>query len=327
MMKRGPSPHESRCKLTASHPRKKPDKGGKSTHVTERTKDARRQSRLSVSEITRLASHITERDRRIALDCFEHNVLTTDQIRRLYFTNTRIAQVRLQRLYELRVLERFRPAPRAGEGSNPYHWILDEAGALLVADWKGIDRSELRYTRDDGQRIAGSRNLTHHVEANEFFTRLSLEASAAGGELAEWYGVRTLAHLFSGVIVPDGYGVLALRESTPLHILLELDRSTETAQVLREGQAIRRDTSPQQPARPPPTRDPSSADCSSRTLRKYRRSKHSRAAQRHRLEPRDAPPAAFPRSHIARLMLDHIHHNTGPIASTTCSKRTMPAIR
>jgi hypothetical protein len=224
---------------SAANPRERtlkqnPDKGGKSTHVTDGTKQARRPSRLSESEVAKLASHVTERDRRIALDCYEHNVLTTDQIRRLYFTNTRIAQVRLQRLYELRVLERFRPGPRAGEGSNPYHWILDEAGALLVADWKGIDRSELRYTRDDGLRIAGSRNLTHHVEANEFFTRLALDANEAHGELAEWYGVRTLAHMFSGAIVPDGYGVLTLPDSAPLHVLLELDRSTEPAQVLRD---------------------------------------------------------------------------------------------
>jgi hypothetical protein len=218
---------------TISTPIKNPDKGEKSTHVTEKS-NAKRPSRLTEGEIAKLASHVTERDRRIALDCYEHSVLTTDQLRRLYFTNTRIAQVRLQRLYELRVLERFRPGPRAGEGSNPYHWILDEAGALLVADWKGIDRSELRYTRDDGLRIAGSRNLTHHVEANEFFTRLSLEAGAAGGELTEWYGVRTLAHLFSGAIVPDGYGVLAMPDYAPLHVLLELDRSTEAAQVLRD---------------------------------------------------------------------------------------------
>jgi hypothetical protein len=180
-----------------------------------------------------LASHITERDRRIALDCYEHNVLTTDQIRRLYFTNARIAQARLQRLYELRVLERFRPRPMTGEGSCPYHWILDEAGALMVADWKGIDRGELRYTRDGGLRLAASRNLAHHVQANEFFVRLALEAGAAHGELREWYGVRTLTHMLSGAVVPDAYGVLAMPGAKPLHVLLELDRGTEPLDVLR----------------------------------------------------------------------------------------------
>lgn len=260
-------------------------------------------------------------------------LLALDQIRRLYFTNTRIAQVRLQRLYELRVLERFRPRPKAGEGSRPYHWILDEAGALMVADWKGIDRSELRYTRDNGLRIAASRNLAHHVEANEFFIRLALEAGALHGELREWYGVRTLTHMLSGAVVPDGYGVLAMPDAKSRHVLLELDRGTEPLDVLRskakryveilprsslhdhdpfvilatpserrtrsvrsavaqQGQAIRRDTSPQQPAQPSPVRDPRGADGTSRALCKHSRSKHSRAAQRHRLEPRDAPLAA-----------------------------------
>jgi hypothetical protein len=211
-----------------------PDKGGKSTNATKRKRESRRPSRLTESAIVKLASHITERDRRIALDCYEHNVLTTDQIMRLHFTSTRIAQVRLQRLYELRVLERFRPGPRAGEGSHPYHWTLDEAGALIVADWKGLDRSELRYTRDDGLRLAGSRNLTHHVEANEFFTRLAVDANRAGGALSEWYGVRTLAHLLARIVVPDGYGVLTMPNRPPRHLLLELDRGTEPSQILRE---------------------------------------------------------------------------------------------
>ncbi len=213
--------------------RKKSDKRGKSTNSRQGGGEGKRPSRLSEGAAAMLASHITERDRRIALDCYEHNVLTTDQIRRLYFTNTRIAQVRLQRLYELRVLERFRPRPKAGEGSRPYHWILDEAGALIVADWKGIDRSELRYTRDNGLRIAASRNLAHHVEANEFFVRLALEAGALHGELREWYGVRTLTHMLSGAVVPDGYGVLAMPGAKPRHVLLELDRGTEPLDVLR----------------------------------------------------------------------------------------------
>jgi hypothetical protein len=211
-----------------------PDKGDKSTSASERKRESRRPSRLTEGAIVKLASHITERDRRIALDCYEHNLLTTDQLLRLHFTNTRIAQVRLQRLYQLRVLERFRPGPRAGEGSHPYHWILDEAGALIVADWKGLDRSELRYTRDDGLRLASSRNLTHHVEANEFFTRLAVDANRAGGALSEWYGVRTLARMLAGVVVPDGYGVLTMPDRPPLHLLLELDRGTERSQILRE---------------------------------------------------------------------------------------------
>jgi hypothetical protein len=198
---------------------------------------SRRESRVSPKLLIKLAEHVTDRDRQIAVDCYEHHVLTTDQLRRLHFKGLRTTAARLQLLYELRVLDRFRPSARPGEGSHPYHWILDEAGALLVADRKGIDRSELHHRHEDGLKLASSRNLAHHVEVNEFVTRLAVEANAAGGELREWYGVRTLAHMLAGRVVPDAYGVLAMPGAPPLHILLELDRGTEAGRVLREKAA------------------------------------------------------------------------------------------
>lgn len=198
---------------------------------------SRRESRVSPKLLIRLAERVTDRDRQIAVDCYEHHALTSDQLRRLHFRGLRTTAARLQLLYELRVLDRFRPSARPGEGSHPYHWILDEAGALLVADRKGIDRDQLHYRHEDGLKLATSRNLAHHVEVNEFFTRLAGEANAGGGELREWYGVRTLAHMLAGRVVPDAYGVLAMPDALPLHILLELDRGTEAAKVLREKAA------------------------------------------------------------------------------------------
>jgi hypothetical protein len=51
-------------------------------------KEIVRPRRLSQQDVLRLASHLTDRDRWIARDCFEFRVLTTSQIRRLYFTGT-----------------------------------------------------------------------------------------------------------------------------------------------------------------------------------------------------------------------------------------------
>ena len=164
-----------------------PDKVGTNTKLSERTEGAR-PSRLREQHIATLPAHLTERDRRIALDCYEHHVLRTDQLKRLHFTGLRTAAARLGLLYELRVLDRFRPGARRGEGTLPYHWILDEAGALIVADHKGIEPSQLHYTHADALNYATSRNLTHHVEANEFFTRLAVEANQSHGALSEWYG-------------------------------------------------------------------------------------------------------------------------------------------
>jgi hypothetical protein len=197
-------------------------------------KEIVRPRRFGREEILQLASHLTERDRNIAKDCFEFRVLTTSQITRLYFTGSRTASARLDILYRLRVLDRFRPSVPMGEGTAPYHWILDEGGALIAADHLGRDRSELGWQHSVAANIATSQKLAHHVEVNEFFTRLAVEANAAGGALSEWYGERTCHHIFSGAVVPDGYGVLTLPGSTPLHFLLELDRGSEPRRQLRK---------------------------------------------------------------------------------------------
>jgi hypothetical protein len=60
-----------------------------------------------------------------------------------------------------------------GDGTAPYHWILDEAGALIVADRLGRDRAEFGWRHSVAVSIATSQNLAHHVEANEFFARLA----------------------------------------------------------------------------------------------------------------------------------------------------------
>jgi hypothetical protein len=180
-------------------------------------------------DVLRLASHVTERDRLIAIDCFEHRVLTTSQIQRLHFPGIRGATSRLNVLYSLRVLDRFRPSLPRGEGTAPYHWILDEAGALLVADHRSIDRAGLGWQHSVAAGVANSQKLAHHVEANEFFIRLALDANAAGGMLSEWYGERTCHQMFSGVVVADGYGVLERPGCAPLHLLVELDRGTEAS--------------------------------------------------------------------------------------------------
>lgn len=121
-----------------------------------------------------------------------------------------------------------------GTGSSPYHWILDEAGAHVVAAQYGIERRELKWRHTTALALADSPKLHHHIEINEFFAQLAHEASASGGALAEWYGERTIHGLLGGLVWPDGYGVLALPERAPIHLLLELDRATEPAAQLRD---------------------------------------------------------------------------------------------
>ena len=193
---------------------------------------ADRPGKITFGHLVSLGSRLTDRDRQIALDCYDHHVLTTEQLVRLHFAGLRTATARLDALYKLRVLDRFRPPAKRGAGSTPYHWILDEAGAHIVAAHQGVER-RLRWRHSDALGVTHSGKLTHHVEINEFFTLLASEAHAKHGALREWYGERTTHQLFKGV-APDGYGVLALPGRPAVHLLLELDRATEPAQRLRQ---------------------------------------------------------------------------------------------
>jgi hypothetical protein len=193
-----------------------------------------RPGRIGAQDALALANRLTDRDRQIALDCYDHRVLTTEQLCRLHFTNGRTAQRRLRELYALRVLDRVRPPRQRGEGSAPWHWLLDEAGAHLVAAQLGRSREELHWRHDTALALATSNTLAHQLAANELFTRLAQDTAAAGGALAEWWGERRLRETLGQSLVPDGYGRLELADGRSLSLLLELDRGSESLKRLRD---------------------------------------------------------------------------------------------
>jgi hypothetical protein len=197
------------------------------------TLPSRSTARLSDAQLTQLASRLTDRDRRIALDCYEHRLLTTEQLRRLHFTSPRKARQRLSELYELRVLDRFRPAWQQGEGSTPHHWTLDIAGAHVVAAVRGVTRKELHWTREPAATLTTSTIREHLIAVNEFATRLHEEARDAGGAVSEWLGERGAHDLMRGILMPDSYLALDRPGQPTRHILLELDRGTEDHERLR----------------------------------------------------------------------------------------------
>jgi hypothetical protein len=193
-----------------------------------------RPARVSLTHLVSIGSRLTSRDRQIALDCYHHHVLTTGQLQRLHFTGRRTAAVRLDLLYRLRVLDRFRPAARPGTGTTSYHWILDEAGAHIIAAHYGIERRALKWRHASDRALEDSPKLRHLTEINEFFAQLAYEAKSQRGGLTEWYSERAIHGLFGGIIWPDGYGVLTLRDRPPVHFLPELDRATEPTATLRD---------------------------------------------------------------------------------------------
>jgi hypothetical protein len=111
-------------------------KGGRLGGATHADSKAFRR-RIGRFEIMDMARWLTARDRAICHDVYDHLVLTATQIRRLHFSSLRSADKRLKKLYERRLLDRFRP--QVSVGSAPYHYVLDELGMRVVAADRGLD--------------------------------------------------------------------------------------------------------------------------------------------------------------------------------------------
>jgi hypothetical protein len=152
-----------------------------------------------------LAARLTTRDRWLLRMLHEHRVLTTTQITQLAFGTTRAATARLLTLYQLRAVDRFRPLAPAG--SAPLHFVLDEAGAYLLAAEDGITPGQLGYRRDRALAIALSAQLAHTAGTNGVFCALAAQGRQAGNAaLTCWWSERRCAALWGDLARPDGYG-------------------------------------------------------------------------------------------------------------------------
>jgi Replication-relaxation len=176
-----------------------------------------------------LAGRLTARDRWLLRMLHEHRVLTTTQITQLAFGTTRAATARLLTLYQLRAVDRFRPL--TASGSAPLHFVLDEAGAYLLAAEDGIAVGQLGYRRDRALAIALSGQLAHTAGTNSVFCALAAQGRRAGNAaLTCWWSERRCTALWGDLARPDGYGQWA--EHTPTRLartdfFLEYDTGTE----------------------------------------------------------------------------------------------------
>ena len=152
-----------------------------------------------------LAGRLTARDRWLLRMLHEHRVLTTTQITQLAFGTTRAATARLLTLYQLRAVDRFRPL--TASGSAPLHFVLDDAGACLLAAEDGITAAQLGYRRDRALAIALSAQLAHTAGTNSVFCALAAQGRQAGdAALTCWWPERRCAALWGDLARPDGYG-------------------------------------------------------------------------------------------------------------------------
>ncbi len=176
--------------------------------------------------VSSVSRRLTPRDRLLCQVLFDHKVLTTEQVTDLCFANLTTARHRLTALYELRVLDRFRPFRPVG--SDPYHYVLDTLGADVVAADRGIEvpRPGLHHSR--ALALADSQRLAHLLGVNGLFCSLAAWArSVEDAELAEWWSERRCVTEWGGVVRPDGFGVLRHR-GVVVEFFVEVDRGTET---------------------------------------------------------------------------------------------------
>ena len=188
---------------------------------------------MSAERLAALARHVTERDREIALCLYQQQLLATDQLTLLFFSSKRRAQDRLLFLYRQRVLDRFYPPSRFGAGKPQAHWLLDEAGAHLVAALLGLERKRLGWQRRDDW--GSHRQLAHRLEANRFVTDL-VAATLSDARLAvrAWSGPRATAERLEQRVRPDARLLLQTAAGAAIECLVEWDRATEPGQRLAE---------------------------------------------------------------------------------------------
>src|SRR5581483_6973400 len=190
-----------------------------------------RSARVSADRVFELASHLTERDREIVLCLYDHKLLTTDQFELLFFSSKRRAQDRLLFLYRNRLLDRFYPPSPFGAGKPQAHWLLDEAGAIVVAAILGVERKQLGWQRRDDW--ASHPQLRHRLELDRFVTDLiaaTLPDRAMG--VRAWYSSRDAAELLDTERLRPDAGLVLDTAAGAIECWLEWDRGTETQERL-----------------------------------------------------------------------------------------------
>ncbi|GAA4849867.1 hypothetical protein GCM10025787_36000 [Saccharopolyspora rosea] len=152
-----------------------------------------------------IAAHLTARDRWLARMLAEYRTLTSTQITQIAFPSRRAANLRLQRLYHWRVLDRFQPY--IGRGRAPMFYVLDTAGAHLLAHEDGIDPRELKFRPERSIGIAYSLRLAHLHGLNSLFTGLIADAlTHPDRAVTAWWSEARCARHFGDLVRPDGYG-------------------------------------------------------------------------------------------------------------------------
>lgn len=202
------------------------------------TRDGRLTDRAAVAgaHLAFLANHLTPRDRWLARVVGEHRVFTTSQLTHLAFGSARTANQRLLQLYQWRVLDRFQPL--LAVGSAPMHYVLDLAGAAVLAAEDGLDPIDVGYRHDRALGIGHSLRLAHTVGVNGLYAALvaiarhtashtGTDVDGRGGRaVTAWWPETRCARLWGDLARPDAYARWH-EEGREIEFFLEYDTGTE----------------------------------------------------------------------------------------------------
>ncbi|WP_051469139.1 replication-relaxation family protein [Actinomadura oligospora] len=184
--------------------------------------------RYTPAVLAALAPRITSRDRHVLRLVWEHRVLTAPQIAQIAFDSDDTARKRMLRLHEMSVVERFQPNRPVGAGSAPFHYVLGEAGAAILAAEDGTDPADFGYRRSHALAIAYSQRLNHTIGVNGFFTNLAHTARhTTGARLDAWWAEHRCTKIWGQHARPDAYGRWT-DQGDHLDFFLEYDTGTET---------------------------------------------------------------------------------------------------
>lgn len=186
---------------------------------------------MSAELLAELAARLTPRDRWLLGILREHRVLTTPQITALCFGSVRVALARLTMLYHHRALHRARPLTDA-PGTAPWHWVLDDAGATILAADHAIDMRQWGWRRDHTLAVLHSTQLAHTVGANQVCVDLAAHArTTPGAQLVAWWGEARCGEQIGDIVRPDAYA-LWHEHGRRVEFFLEYDNGTEPVAVV-----------------------------------------------------------------------------------------------
>jgi hypothetical protein len=163
--------------------------------------------RIAGTQLAELAGRLTPEDRALCRLLAEHQVLAAGHIADLLYGSAHTTRHRLLALHRLRVVDRFRPLIPLGEGSAPYHYVLGEAGAIVLAAELGVEVHQLGYRRDRAMATAHSPTLPRLLAANGFFAALAAAARRQpDAAVLAWWSARRCAQQWGELVRPDAYG-------------------------------------------------------------------------------------------------------------------------